>query len=51
MTAINAIMIPERIARIANAVTTLSRPFFEQQGHPIGFTNAFIFRAIDILQT
>ena len=28
MTAINAIMIPERIARIVNAVKTLSRPFF-----------------------
>jgi hypothetical protein len=49
MTAINAIMIPERIARIVNAVTTLSRPFFEKQSHAIGFTNRFIFRAVDIL--
>ena len=49
MTAINAIMTPERIARIANAVTTLLRSFFEQQGHAIGLTNRFIFRAVDIL--
>jgi hypothetical protein len=49
MTAINAIMIPERIARIVNAVKTLSRPFFEQQSHAIGLTNRFIFRAVDIL--
>jgi hypothetical protein len=49
MTAINAIMIPERIARIVNAVTTLSRPFFEQQSHAIGFTNRFIFCEVDIV--
>jgi hypothetical protein len=49
MTAINAIMIPERIARIANAVTTLSRPLLKQQCHPVGFANCLIFCAIDIL--
>jgi hypothetical protein len=49
MTAINAIIIPERIARIANAVTTQSRPLLKQQCHPVGFANRLIFCAIDIL--
>jgi hypothetical protein len=42
-------MIPDRIARTANAVTTLLSALFEQQRHPVRFTNRFIFGAINIL--